>query len=240
MGVLCQKPTRALICTGSHTLAENLTKRLQRWACGACVMLSIERTDTLPSQRNEDLLLLDMDSVETPENGWSGEKTGLIVISRDAGRAIESYRLHPAAFLKPDQDARALAEALSACEGSWQQGRLCLEPPYRSRALRLALGSVRSIETSAHYCIFEQAGNSVRVRVAARELEELLPKPPFVRCHRSYFVHLDAIEDMSYTALTLKNGTCLPVGRTYVQSLRQALHIWKREGLCDDGLRVAL
>ncbi len=240
MGLLCKKPVRALICTGSDALAESLRELLLRWARGMCVTLSIVRTEDIPVQWEEDLLFLDMDSAEPPENGWIGEKTSLIVVSRDAGRAIRSYRLHPAAFLKPDCDAYALAEALSACEGSWQQGRLCLESPYRRRALRLTLGKVSYIEAAAHYCIFEQAGRFVRARFAAGELEELLPKPPFARCHRSYFVHLDAVVNMSYTVLTLKGGVCLPVGRTYVQSLREALRIWKEGKLCDDSLRIAL
>lgn len=155
MGLLCKKPIRALICTGSDALAESLRELLFRWARGACVLLSVTRTEDAPIQWEEDLLFLDMDSAEAPENGWSGGKAGLIVVSRDAGRAIRSYRLHPAAFLKPDCDANTLAQALSACEDAWQQGKLRLEPPYRPGALRLALGSVRYIEASAHYCIFE-------------------------------------------------------------------------------------
>ncbi len=236
MGLVCDAAVSTVICTRSDALAERLRSMLLRWAERECVELSVRRTDRLllPESRETELLILDMDSVELPEQGGlKKEKTGLIVISRDAGRAIHSYRWHPAAFLKPGFDGPRLAQALAACEKQWQRGRICLESPYRRRTFRLPLGRVRFVEAAAHYCLFEQGKQSVRMRYAASELEELLPGPPFVRCHRSYLVHLDAVESMSYTALTLKDGSMLPLGRTYVGAVRRALLAW-REGERDE------
>ena len=216
---------------------------LRHWARSECVALSAERSERfgLPENRSAALLFVDLDSVELPERGRPAqEKSGLIVISRDAGRAIHSYRWHPAAFLKPDFDERRLAEALAAGEKSWQQGRVCLESPYRRRMFRLPLGRIRFVEASAHYCLFNQGKQFVRFRFAAGELEELLPQPPFVRCHRSYLVHLDAIREMSYTTLTLKDGVCLPLGRTYIKSLRDALRAWRGGELPDDDFHPGL
>ena len=243
MGLVCDEAVRAVICTLSDPLAERLRGMLLRWACSECVSLSVERTEQfpLPEARSAQLLILDMDSAELPEQGRpEKEKAGLIVISRDAGRAIQSYRWHPAAFLKPDFDAQRLSEALSACEKYWRRGRICLESPYRRRDFRLTLGRVRYVEAAAHYCLFNQGRQSVRIRFAAGELEALLPKPPFVRCHRSYLVHLGAVESMTYTTLTLKNGAVLPLGRSYVKPLREALQAWLEGGKPDVDLHTDL
>ena len=226
VGLVFDGKVRAVLCTASEPLAKRLRGMLLRWAVGECVSLTEEQTDRIPAPESgsAQLLFLDLDSVELPEQGrLEKQKTGLIVISRDAGRAIRSYRWHPAALLKPDFDARRLAEALGACEKYWRSGRICLESPYRRRDFRLPLGSVRFVEAAAHYSVFNQGRQSVRIRCAVSELEALLPSPPFVRCHRSYLVHLDAVEGMTYTTLTLKDGTVLPLGRTYIQSLREAL-----------------
>ncbi len=232
MGLVCDGAVRIVICTLSEPLAQRLSAMLLRWARSECVELSVDWAERLPLSENRDaqLLILDMDSAELPEHGRrEKEKAGLIVISRDAGRAIQSYRWHPAAFLKPDFDAQRLSEALSACEKNWRRGRICLESPYRRRDFRLTLGRVRYVEAAAHYCLFNQGRQSVRIRFAAGELEALLPSPPFVRCHRSYLVHLDAVADMTYTSVTLKNGAILPLGRTYVKPLRAALQTWREE-----------
>ena len=230
LGVAYDDPVRVTICTASEELAERLRRRLLCWACAECVALSAERTERVSFQGTGParLLILDMDSVVLPELTPPGrEKAGLIVISRDAGRAIHSYRWHPSAFLKPDFDDRRLADALNACEQNWRCGRLGLESPYRRRPFRLPLGRVRYVEAAAHYCLFNQGKQSVRLRFSVDELEKLLPGPPFARCHRSYLVHLGAVESMTYTAVKLRGGTVLPLGRTYVPSLRSALQVWQ-------------
>ena len=230
MGLICEKKVCALVCTASDALWEQLRSTLLRWARSQCVALAVERTGEFPlhEKQGAELLFLDMDSVELPEQGKL-EKGGLIVISRDAGRAIDSYRWHPAAFLKPDFDERRFAETLSACERYWQRGRVCLESPYQRRAFRLPIGRVRFVEASAHYCLFNQGKRSVRFRYTTQELEDLLPNPPFIRCHRSYLVHLDAVQGITYNSVLLKDGANLPLGRTYIKSLREALSSW-REG----------
>ena len=233
------RAAHAVICSGSGPMSSRLQDMLLRWACSACVALTVERTNSpaLPEGRSVQLLILDMDSVEMTENTRleTGE-TGLIVISRDVARAIHSYRWHPAAFLKPDFDARRLAEALAACEKFWRRARVCLESPYKRRDYRLPLGQIRYVEAAAHYCLFNLGRQSARVRYGVNTLEALLPTPPFVRCHRSYFVHLDAVERMSYTALKLKSGGCLPLGRTYVKAVRDALAAWQEGNISNDDL----
>jgi len=243
VGLVYDSTVRAVLCSASETLSERLRGLLERWACRECVVLTVEQTDDLASPLlvGAQLLILDMDSVELPEQDQlAKEHLGLIVISRDVGRAIHSYRWHPAAFLKPDFDLRRLSEALSACEKYWHCGRLCLESPYKRRTFRLPLGRIRYVEAAAHYCLFNQGRQSVRFRFSVNELEGLLPTPPFVRCHRSYLVHLDAVAGMSYTAVTLRGSASLPLGRTYINTLRAALEAWQGGQRPNDDLHFAL
>ena len=230
MGVVYDKAVRAVICTASPPLAERLQAMLLHWACRECVTLSAAQTDScsLLERESAQLVILDMDSVNPPEETpLHNSDAGLIVISGDAGRVIRSYRWHPAAFLKPDFDFRRLADALNACEKNWLCGRLGLESPYRRRSFQFPLGRIRYVEAAAHYCLFDQGKQTVRLRFSIDELERLLPGPPFVRCHRSYLVHLDAVTGMNYTSVVLRGGMRIPLGRTYVRSLREALQAWQ-------------
>ncbi len=227
-----EKRLRFLVCTGSAELEKKLRAGLRRWACGECVELSADFAPGFPQRADRaDVLFLDMDSVDAPERGKLEADCGaLIVLSGDAGRAIRSYRWHPAAFLKPDFDARRLAEALGASAAAWQAGVRYLESPYRRQTWRLPLGRLRFVEAQRHYCLLNQQRLSVRARFSLGELERSLPQPPFVRCHKSYLVHLGAVEKVGYTALTLRDDGCtLPVGRIYYDALCRALRAWREE-----------
>ncbi len=233
MGLVYGEEVSALICTASEEIGYRLEEMLLHWACAMCVSLRVERKDRLPSdsEPGRRIMILDMDSVALPDGGLlEKEKIGLIVLSRDVRSALLSYRWHPAAFLKPDFDTRRLYEALGACEKYWRKGRVCLESPYKRRKVPLPLGNIRYVEASAHYCVFNHGVKSLRLRFGADEMEAMLPYPPFVRCHRSYIVHLNIVESMSYNALKLKDGAGLPLGRTYVKAVREALEIWQRGG----------
>lgn len=151
MELLCKKTIRAVICTRSDALAERLREQLLRWACGECVALSVAHTGDASAWKDEsaDLLFLDLDSIR-PAGLTEARPRGLIVISRDSEHTIRSFRWHPDAFLEPEFDTPALAEALAVCERLWFQGRFILRSPYIRRELLLPLGRVRCIEAAAH------------------------------------------------------------------------------------------
>jgi two-component system, LytTR family, response regulator LytT len=64
----------------------------------------------------------------------------------------------------------------------------------------------------------------------AKPLDRLLPLLPagFVRCHRSWIVHLAAVRALhsargSRNWLTLQDGQEVPVGRTWLDDVKQRL-----------------
>lgn len=54
-------------------------------------------------------------------------------------------------------------------------------------------------------------------------VEKQLAGLDFVRIHRSYLVALCEIESLSYNSVVMRNGTKLPVGRTYYLAVKKAL-----------------
>ena len=80
---------------------------------------------------------------------------------------------------------------------------------------------------------FEVTRRIVRVRYDAGETfefsstldatESALEGLGFVRAHRSFLVNMSAIERFGATALVLRGGTVIPVGRTYKQRLEREL-----------------
>ena len=231
LSVAYDSEVRVRVCTASDEMAERLLSMLRRWANAECVVLSAKRTETVSFGEDGgiQLFILDMDSAEIPEKmPPRPADAGLIVISGDAGRTIRSYRWHPSAFLKPDFDAGKLHNAMAACERYLRCGQLGLESPYIRRSFRLPLGRIRYIEAAAHYCLFNQGRTVIRLRYSIDDIEQQLPGPPFIRCHRSYIVNLGAVTGMTYTTVSLRGDVSLPLGRTYVRSLRNALETWKR------------
>lgn len=100
---------------------------------------------------------------------------------------------------------------------------------WRARGVALVavdeLSCIRAVPegTEVHLC----AGGT---ELHAKPLERLLPLLPasFVRCHRSWIVHLDAVRAVhsargSRNWPTLHDGVEVPVGRMWLETLRKRL-----------------
>ena len=77
-------------------------------------------------------------------------------------------------------------------------------------------------------------GKSVEFYASMSQLESKLSAHDFVRIHRSFLVHLPYISMFRQRELLLKTGEVIPIGSTYISSLKETfseyisnLHIYK-------------
>ena len=224
-------PARLLLCTGSAQLAGRLTALLDRWAAGCCVKIAVETAPALPAAA-PDLLFLDADTVEVdgPERPAALEGAGLIVLSARPRSAIAACRWHAEAFLPAMPDGAALERAMDGCFQAWCGGLQWLDLPARRERVRLPLCQLRYAEASGRETELYCTGGCIRASVSLKELEALLPNPPFFRCQKAFLVHLSAAEALAGGVLTMADGREISVSRRQLAPLREALAAWREEG----------
>ena len=159
----------------------------------------------------------------------------VVVVSGHGERALEAFELGVLDFVPKPFGAPRLALALQrlsrATATTGTRGGRAVTHLAVWRARGVALVSVYDIS-----CIRAvPEGSEVHLRAGgtelhAKPLERLLPLLPagFVRCHRSWIVHLDAVRTLhsaqgSRNWLTLHGGVEVPVGRTWLEVLRERL-----------------
>ena len=67
----------------------------------------------------------------------------------------------------------------------------------------------------------EQGERSFRIRLS--DMEELLPKDRFCRCHNSFLVNMRRISKLDRKGLVLENGEWIPIGRSYYKAAQEKL-----------------
>ncbi len=58
------------------------------------------------------------------------------------------------------------------------------------------------------------------------QVNELLPKEDFVRCHNSFIVYFPAILEMKERDFLLRDGTIIPISRAYIKRTKDAFAQW--------------
>lgn len=186
------------------------------------------------AEHQVDVLFLDLNL--TGQDGFDLLKTQLsksfhtIVVSANTDRALEAFEFGVLDFVaKPFTQQRIdkacgrlfTAERLGGCKYlTYQTGK---------SVKMLPIEDIEYLRADGHYSeIFNTEGDCVLHEKNLDALLKVLPKNIF-RIHRSYAVNLLAIDSLTASAgskyqLTLTSGHQLPVGRTRIQALREAMN----------------
>ena len=78
--------------------------------------------------------------------------------------------------------------------------------------LESTLKSVRLVAKQGTYEIYDQISN----------IEGILPKLSFCRCHRGFIVNFRQVAKMTAQSITTLQGTLIPIGKTYSSSTNRA------------------
>lgn len=78
--------------------------------------------------------------------------------------------------------------------------------------LESTMKSVKLVAKQGTYEIYDQISN----------LENILPKLSFCRCHRSFIINFRQAAKMTAQSLTTVRGTVIPIGKTYAGSTNRA------------------
>ena len=150
------------------------------------------------------------------------DQTSILFITNSEEFLREGYEVRPIQYLfkpvRPEQLTRALETDL----------RLHHQPDtvtVRTGAgiIVLPLDELWYVESRNHLTVakLEHGEQSFRIRLS--DMETLLPKERFCRCHNSYLVNMRRISKLDRKGLILENGEWIPIGRSYYKAAQEKL-----------------
>ena len=91
-----------------------------------------------------------------------------------------------------------------------------------SKTVSLPLAEIRYIESYNHSIIVHLREGERTYVLSLIDFEKQMPQNQFCRCHNSYLVNMDYVEEIGRTELSLRGGIRLPIGRAYYKALQSA------------------
>lgn len=149
--------------------------------------------------------------------------------------AIEGYKVQAIAYLlKPIQkaDLFPVLELAYKKLGDMVSPRIAI--PFRNETIFLPVNDVLYVEAQKgrSKSLIVQAGKITSINLLLSSVGNYLPSPPFVRCHRSYYVNMNHITAMTANDfLELTNHQQIPVGKKYLQEFKKEIHLMFHDGV---------
>ncbi len=150
------------------------------------------------------------------------EKVEFVFVTMSPEFAVSSFDVRALHYLIKPITAEGIAQVFHRL---WNFTPKVKEPVIEVmsdyRPVMIPVASVRYINVADKTCVIHGADN-VSVYMQLDKLMELFPPDEIVRTHRSYAVRLDAIKSMKPIAFILKDGTEVPIGRSFQADCKSA------------------
>ena len=232
---------RVLFCDDDKIFADELLSRVcarfaereievcaERCHTGECLLEKIETSQ--PDLLYLDLSLSDADGYALAEEIRRRRMSMEIVfVTSHPERMQDAFPFRPIGFIsKPVSDEDIDATVDRFLFFYWQTGAY-YSVSSRDSGLRIPHRDIMYFESAAHRVTIHRASGAEPV-VHTRRLDDIadeLNGAPFLRIHKSFLVHLEAIAsvDRANMRVVLTDGTDLPISRSrYAQVIDQFIH----------------
>lgn len=150
------------------------------------------------------------------------EKTSVLFVTNSLEFLKDGYEVRPIQYLLKPVDREQLARALET------DLRLHHRPDTvtirtGSGITVLPLDELLYVESQDHVTVARLEHGERRFRIRLSDMEGLLPRDRFCRCHNSYLVNMERVLKVDRKGLLLDDGTWLPMGRSYYKPAQEKL-----------------
>ncbi len=168
--------------------------------------------------------LCDMPGMEAARRiRTAGETCPLFFVSESPKEVLTSYSVHAAGFFIKPVQYEELHSMLLRHRHAYQQGMRLLEVVYERATYSIFIADLLYVGINGRTSVLYTRKGNIATNRAIGELAEQLCNEPFLRCHRSYLVHIHHIVSLGPSMLVMDNSQELPVSAQRIAVIRDIL-----------------
>lgn len=226
---------RVAVCDDDKALLDDLVNSCGRILRDMCVenelvpfSSALELMRSLERGESYDLLCLDIlmpgkTGLELAKDlrGYD-DHTSIIFITGSTEFLLEGYGVRPIQYLLKPLDYGALRKAL-ADDLRLNHAPKTVSLTSGGRTTVMPRAAIRYVESRNHGSTFVLDDRETFFWLSMSQVEELLPKDQFVRCHNSYLVNLAHVIKCDAKGVELRGNVLLPISRRYAGAFQSSL-----------------
>jgi len=155
----------------------------------------------------------------------------LIFITTSEDFAMEGFHVHASGYIVKPVNHEKIAGALHACRHEFEKNSRAIEIPQSGESVLVSIADLFYVEVYDKESVFHMKRGVIRTRLKLEEIEKRLGGIPFLRCHRSYIVNMNYVDDMLENDFVMRNGDLVPIRVNGRKDVRLAMANWTARGL---------
>ena len=175
-----------------------------------------------------DIILLDivmdgMDGMTLAHKIRETDKNIVIIFISGYDFALQSYDVNAFHYFSKPIDETALSRKISQAYADKVKHDDGIFIKTGTKNVRISLSDIVCLETKNRHVEVSLINESVYYNGKLTDLLPLLPQESFVRCHQSFVVNMNHIIEVTRKDAIATNGKKIPISRTYMNEMREAL-----------------
>jgi len=147
----------------------------------------------------------------------------LIFITTSADHAMDGYGVQASGYVVKPFDKDRMDKALYTCNELFERAaRMIRVPVGKEGHVDVPLTKIRYAETSGRGSRLHLVGSTMETRLKLEEVRELLGGDPFLRCHGSFIVNMNYIDEVMAEDFLMEGGGRVPIRKNGRKKIRLA------------------
>jgi len=147
----------------------------------------------------------------------------LIFITISQDHAMDGFGVQASGYVVKPFDNEKMDKTLYACNELFQRAAHLIRVPVGYDGyVDVPLPKIRYAESSGRGSLLHLVGTTLETRLTFEEVRELLSDTPFLRCHGSYVVNMNYVDEVMAEDFMMESGGRVPIRKNGRKEIRLA------------------
>ena len=156
----------------------------------------------------------------------AGCGTSIVFATTSTDHGVDSFEVRASDYLVKPFRQEEVDRALDWCLEHMPEPLRSLSVYAEGEIQEFPLASVLYIEVLGHQSHIHTLRQTVVARKSLDDLERAVDSPDFFRCHRSFLVNLNFVQDITGSDFRLSDGTLVPISSGNLSKIRNLFSDW--------------
>ena len=135
----------------------------------------------------------------------------------------EGFEVSASGYVEKPIDQEKMSRVIHNCRAAFERNSRMIEIPYEGKPLMISTADLLYVEVYNKESVFHMKRGIIKARLPLGAASERLGGAPFLRCHRSYIVNMNYVEDIREEDFVMRGGDVVRMRKNGRKEVRMAM-----------------
>lgn len=147
----------------------------------------------------------------------------LVFITTSKDYMAEGFSVQAKGYVIKPLEQEKMDDVMHALRHDFEQGSRLIEIPMSGESIMVSIADLFYAEVYDKFAMLHMKRGKLTTRLPLDELEARLGGTPFLRCHRSYIINMNYVDDMRAGDFLMRNGDVVPMRKNGRKGVRMTM-----------------